>query len=366
MTRRLWFDALLAFALSRAVFFALVIAGSQIAFLQKTFSNSVWETRIDFQAARVRPELERVAMVGDAWFYRAIAMEDYDRSERDAFFPLYPLLVRTLGNDFPLNGLIVSNIAFLCSLFLLGALAMRSGASAEDAGRAMFYLAFFPTSYFLSLPVTEALFLALTLASVLGAMQGRWWAAGIFGGLATATRLAGVLLIPLLLIIFLQRNDRPRARLAWIAVVPAGMLAFMAHLYRVTGDAFAFMHVQARWGRTFSWRSLVAQLGHLAEPWNFVALNAAVAALLLLVATHLLLRREFAFGVYTLCSALLPLSTGSFQSIARYAVVVFPLFLWLAVRGRRPGWDRVILAVSIALFGWLTALLTLRVDFALA
>ena len=32
----------------------------------------------------------------------------------------------------------------------------------------------------------------------------------------------------------------------------------------------------------------------------------------------------------------------------------------------KPAWDRVILAVSIILFGWLTALLTLRVDLALA
>ena len=52
--------------------------------------------------------------------------------------------------------------------------------------------------------------------------------------------------------------------------------------------------------------------------------------------------------------------------MARYAVVAFPLFFWLAARGRRPVWDRVILAASITLFGWLTALLTLRVDFALA
>lgn len=361
MSRRLALDALLAFALSRALFFALVVAGSQIAFLQKTYSASVWETRIDLQAARVRPELERVAMVGDAWFYRSIAMEGYDRSERVAFFPLFPLLVRVTHVSFPLGGMLVSNLAFACALLLLGAVAMKSGASEEDAGRAMFYLAFFPTSYFLSLPVTEAVFLAVSLAAVLCALEGRWWAAGLFGALATGTRVAGILLIPLLLLLPGRRISK-----FWLALVPAGLVAFMWHLQRVTGDPFAFMHVQTRWGRTFSMSALVAQLRNFSEPWNFVALNLAAALLLIGVGVHLLLRREWAFGVYTLTTALLPLSSGSLQSIARYAVVAFPLFLWLAVRGRQPAWDRAILAINITLFGWLIALLTLRVDFALA
>jgi hypothetical protein len=366
VSRRLALAALLAFALSRALFFALVVAGSQIAFLQKTYSGSVWETRIDFQAARVRPELERVAMVGDAWFYRAIAMEGYDRSERVAFFPLFPLLVRFTHLPFPLGGILVSNLAFAIALLLLGAVAMKSGASEEDGARAMFYLAFFPTSYFLSLPVTEAVFLAVSLAAVLCALDGRWWAAGLIGALATGTRLAGILLIPLLVIMFFQRGDRPRARVLFLAVVPAGLVAFMWHLQRVTGDALAFMHVQTRWGRTFSLSALLAQLRHFSEPWNFVALNLAAALLLIGVGVHLLVGREWAFGVYTLTTALLPLSSGSLQSMTRYAVAAFPLFLWLAVRGRQPAWDRAILGVSITLFGWLVALLTLRVDFALA
>ena len=366
MSRRLATDALLAFVLSRLLFFGLVAAGAQIEFLRKAYGNSVWETRIVFRAERVRPEIERVSMVGDAWQYRQIAKEGYDRSSRDAFFPLFPMLTRAMGADFPLAGLIISNVALLLALWLLGAVAMHSGGTADDAGRAVFYLAFFPTSYFLSLPVTEGLFLALTLAATLLALRGRWLGAGVMGGLATATRLAGILLVPLLLIIFLRRDDRPRARLLWLALVPCGLLAFMAHLYRVTGDAFAFVHAQAQFGRTFSWHALTAQLHMFSEPWNLVAVNVAAAALLVMAGLQLLVRREWAFGLYTVGSALLPLASGSFQSMARYAAVAFPLFLWLAARGRKPAWDRVIFAVSAVLFGWLTALLTLRVDFALA
>jgi Gpi18-like mannosyltransferase len=362
VSRRLAADALLAFLLSRLLFFGLVAAGAQIEFLRKAYDNSVWETRIHFQWGRVRPEIERVSMVGDAWLYREIAEQGYDRSSRDAFFPLFPLLARALGSDFPLAGLIISNLALLIATWLLGAVAMRSGGGADDASRAMFYLAFFPTSYFLSLPVTEGLFLALSLGATLFALQGRWLGAGVAGGLATATRLAGILLIPLLLLLPATR----RSAKFWIALVPCGLAAFMIHLYRVTGDALAFVHVQARFGRTFSWRALAAQLGTFAEPWNLVALNAAAALLLVVAGAHLLARREWAFGLYTLGSALLPLASGSFQSLARYAAVAFPLFLWLAARGRTPLCDRLIFATSTILFGWLTALLTLRVDLALA
>jgi hypothetical protein len=362
VSRRLAADALLAFLLSRLLFFGLVAAGAQIEFLRKAYSNSVWETRIVFQWGRVRPEIERVAMVGDAWLYRQIAEDGYDRSSRDAFFPLFPLLARALGADFPLAGLIISNAALLIALWLIGAVTAYSGGDADNASRAMVYLAFFPTSYFLSLPVTEGLFLALTLASTLLALRGRWLGAGVMGGLATATRLAGILLLPMLLLLPAAR----RRSKWWLALVPCGLFAFMAHLHRVTGDALAFVHVQTQFGRTFSPRLLIAQLHTFAEPWNLVALNAAAALLLVIAGVHMLARREWAFGVYTLGSALLPLASGSFQSMARYAAVAFPLFLWLAARGRRPAWDRVILAVSIVLFGWLTALLTLRVDFALA
>jgi hypothetical protein len=46
--------------------------------------------------------------------------------------------------------------------------------------------------------------------------------------------------------------------------------------------------------------------------------------------------------------------------------VVFPLFLVLAIAGRRSLVDRVVLATNILILGWLIAMMTLRVDFALA
>ncbi|HEV7763960.1 MAG TPA: hypothetical protein VGQ76_03060 [Thermoanaerobaculia bacterium] len=376
--RRLIAVATLAFFVSRGLVLLLFVAGSQIAFLGKVYSNTVWETRIDLQSSRLAPELVRIAMVGDAWFYRSIALDGYDaratvgRAPNWAFFPLYPMAVDALGptGDFALDGMILSHVAFLLALFLLGALLTRMGFELGDAERAIWYLAFFPTSYFFSLPMTESLFLALSLGAMLSGVSGRWFLAGLLGGLAALTRAPGVLLILPLAITFFERRDRP-LKACWLLLVPAGTGVFMWHLWRVTGDPLAFVHVQKNWGRAAQpfWTPLVNFVLHpgtLSEPWNPIALNFAFTLLVVVAAIALLVQRRWSLGVYALASVLLPLSTGSLQSMARYAVVIFPLIAWLSVQGRRPIVDRIITGVAITLLGLLVAFLILRVDFALA
>jgi hypothetical protein len=79
-----------------------------------------------------------------------------------------------------------------------------------------------------------------------------------------------------------------------------------------------------------------------------------------------LVRRQWSYAAYTLQSAIVPMSSGSLQSMARYALVDFPLFYFLAAVGRTPSHDRTITATFVILLGWLVALFTLRIDFALA
>src|SRR5512138_2047964 len=89
-------SAAIAFVLSRAIVFAVIIAGSQTAFLGKVYSGAVWETRIEVQSERFGPELVRKTLVGDAWWYRTIALDGYAPRTAPAttwnwaFFPLYP------------------------------------------------------------------------------------------------------------------------------------------------------------------------------------------------------------------------------------------------------------------------------------
>jgi Gpi18-like mannosyltransferase len=353
--------------------------GSQVQFVQKVESNTLWETRLTYQPANTLPELERLAMIGDAWWYRWIAVEGYQQRHFDerpanwAFFPLFPLtvrLVRITGN-FAYDGAIVSNIALFLAMILLRNVAIGFGLDEDAANRAVFYLAFFPPSYFLSLPLSEGLFLALSLACVSAAQHERWWLAGVAGGLAALTRVTGLLLLPTLLVYVVERRQRLRLSLLWLAAIPAAVACFMFYLYRITGNPLAFSDVQANWGRHPGWfyRPLLAYLGNPLEMgvrWNMVIFNLAMVILLLIVALVLLLRREGSQATYVLGCTLLPLSSGSLQSFARYAIVVFPLFLVLAMLGRRPLVNHAILATSSFLLGVFVALFILRVDFALA
>jgi hypothetical protein len=377
--RRATRAALLAFALSRLLFFALVIAGSNTAFVRKVYSGRIWETNIVLQRARIVPGIIITVMNGDAWWYRSIALHGYEHRRFSAtpaanwaFFPLYPLIVRSLGagGDFAIDGMLVSHVAFFGALLLLFLVTVGGGGTEEDAERATFYLAFFPTSYFFSLPLPESLFLLLTLAAFFAAQRDKWWLAGLVGGLAASTRAAGLMLLPALFFLAIERRSWRRA-VPWLFVIPAGTGAFMLYLYRLTGNALAFAGVQGNWSRhpTPFWTPVVAFLRKpyaIGEPWNFIGLNFIAVLLVAAAACWFLASRRWALGAYALLSLLLPLTAGSLQSISRYAVVIFPVFIALATFGRRSAIDRTILAISATLFGWLVALFVLRIDFALA
>jgi Gpi18-like mannosyltransferase len=148
-------------------------------------------------------------------------------------------------------------------LLLLGPLTLACGGTEEDAARACFYLAFFPTAYFLSLPLPESLFLFLIVGAFFAAHRDRWWLAALLGALATATRPAGGLLLPALALLAIERSVWRRA-LAWLLLIPLGTVAFMLHLYRVTGNAFAFAGVQEDWHRhaPMPWTPLFSFLRH--------------------------------------------------------------------------------------------------------
>jgi hypothetical protein len=379
MPRRTVYSVLGAFVVSRGAVILLLVLGSQIAFIGKEYSNTVWRTEVSLSAGRLVPEMSRIAMVGDAWFYRWIAISGYEAPSPAgtpkntwAFFPLYPLLIRAFGGGgaaFPIVAMITSNAALLLALFAVAAAGRDLGLTDEEAERAAWYIALFPTSYFFSLPMTESLFLLLSAGSFLAAARQRWWGAGIAGGLATATRVIGICLLPALLLLPFQRAQRPSRQQLWILIVPVGLLAFVCFLYLRTGDPLAFVHAQTLWGRASSARIDPAGLTHglvVSKPWNFIALNVAAGLLMVAAGIAFLIRRQWSFAAYTLLSVAVPLSTGSLQSLARYALVDFPLFYWLAVVCRTSARDRAVTAAFVAVLGWLVALFTLRVDFALA
>jgi hypothetical protein len=222
----------------------------------------------------------------DGRWYASIATGGYGPDPRRfAFFPLLPLLEAWLrgflGGRADAAGVVISLVAS-CAAFALLYGRVSVWCDEATAERAVRYLALFPTGFFLAVAYTESLFLALALGCMWAVDRRRWLAAGAVGGCAALARNAGVLLaLPLAWALWQARM--PLRRWWPLALIPAGLAAFMAYQAAVTGDPLAFIHVQAVWSRHLMWPWATAAmlwnaLRHAPDPAGNVA-NLAAAVL---------------------------------------------------------------------------------------
>ena len=316
-----------------------------------------WSGReLDFDPWGLVPDSVLVAPFArwDSVWLLSVATDGYGyEARRTAFFPLYPLLTGLAGDlvGSPLAaGILVSLVALLVSLMLIHRLAELE-LGPREAAAAVWLLALFPASVYLSAVYSESLFLALTLGAVLAARTGLWPLAGALGGLATATRSVGILLLVLLFGLWLDRRAGSRRRLAdlpWLALVPLGLLAYALWLEHAGFGAFSFLEVQASWGRATAWPWTGIADGVVAGSEGLGTLVTSGAAPL--AAHNLMLLCWLLLGVAGVAGALrvLPWAYGLYMglillaalsspvdwqpllSLPRVMVVCFPLFLWLA------------------------------------
>src|SRR5205823_1764407 len=113
--------------------------------------------------------------------YHHLALDGYHTASDAAFFPLYPTLIRggaaLLGGAYLLSGLLISTVAYVVALVLLHRL-VRTDVDDAAAGRTLLYIALAPTAFFFLASYTEALFLALSVATFLALRRRAWLAAG--------------------------------------------------------------------------------------------------------------------------------------------------------------------------------------------
>jgi hypothetical protein len=320
----------------------------------------------------------------DSWWYLTIAQSGYGHGGqplRTTFFPLYPILTRGLGvvigSDL-IAGVLISVVCFAVALAVL----YRLVALELDSQRAricVMLIAFSPMAYYFSAVYTESLFLALSVGCVYAARTGRWPEAGMLGALASASRFTGVMLVIPILLLYLYgpRTDRPgpvvraagllgrlrpvhpiRPSIAWVLLVPAGVGAFLLFLGLSTGHPFTPFSSEQAWLHHFAgpfggvWDGAVAawdglrQLIHGPPPpvyfklaggdpltiagQNLMLFGFLVAGVVAFIGV--LRRLPFAYAAYALAAVAVPLSypviPQPLDSLPRYELVVFPLFMW--------------------------------------
>ncbi|WIG60938.1 MAG: hypothetical protein OJF49_003686 [Ktedonobacterales bacterium] len=136
----------------------------------------------------------------DAVWYTQIAHIGYTRLYTTAFFPLYPLLIKTvtlvIGEHWLLAAMIVSNLAALGAFIGVGLLAANEFDGANASQRAIRVFAAYPLAFFLTAPYTEGLFIGLVAFSLFFARRGNWRWAALTAFLAALTRPTGIILLP--------------------------------------------------------------------------------------------------------------------------------------------------------------------------
>ena len=334
----------------------------------------------------------------DGLWYTSIAKLGYQSPQSPAFFPAYPYVIRGVAlvtRSTLVAGVLVSLVCSGLAMVLL----YRMVAARYDARTAAWTVAFLslcPTSLFFGVVYGESLFLLLVLGSLALAERGMWVAACAVGALAALTRNTGVLVCLPLLFLYAERRHwtwrqvRPEwpsdVRLAWLALVPTGLLLYMAFLWSRFGDALAFVAVQRAWARSFAlppvtlWHA-TEQAGHALRmtathwplTWSWVGPGgdgqwmyamvllpfvALVAAVIVLVLAWR--RVPAAYNAWTLAVIALPLMSPmrgiALFSFPRFLLMAFPLFLGAALlTAHRPVVRWTLIVVSVLLLAWLSA-----------
>ncbi|HEX6686817.1 MAG TPA: mannosyltransferase family protein [Candidatus Limnocylindrales bacterium] len=314
----------------------------------------------------------------DTVWYVIIADSGYEYDERaTAFFPLYPMLIRYANPLVPGGtfeaALAVSVLACLAALVLVHRLTAEMLGPAH-AQRATFYLLAFPTGFYLVAAYNESLFIALSVASLYFMRRGRWWYAGMFAGLAGATRMAGVMLALAFIYEYLRQRGWRGIKLdaLGLALVPTGLAAYLFYCYRVFGDALHFLESQKAWfryGFQPPWTTvievveLIGNTGPFSAPTttrNIINLTVALTVLLLLVAALVgpwKLGRDHAYLViFAATIILMPLSNPlrsdyPLSSMWRFALECTVIFMVFARMGRDRVFDRGYLAIGLMMQG---------------
>jgi hypothetical protein len=301
----------------------------------------------------------------DSGWYASIARDGYTYAPGTqgpvAFFPGYPLAIRTLaglGLDRFTAGFLVT---LLCGIFA-SRLFLRWATLQTDpktAFAATMMLILYPFAFYLYGAIySDALLLMLVIGAFLCLERDALMLATLLGAAATFTRPVAPAVVLGLLVRQIERRRQKGEPIRWQDFLPllalGGIGLYMLHLWTHFGDPLAFLHVQSApgWDQPSGWHTwlkitwfqiLFPKVAPLVAFRLVGHAVVALGALALVPAT----RRHLGLGyaVYSALAVGLPtIASKDFMGLGRYVLSAFPLFLTLALLLRGKTW---------VLAGWL-------------
>jgi hypothetical protein len=366
-----------------------LISGSLLAYLVPT--SSFQRITLDMPSGSMN-----IWSHWDGEHYVTLAMGGYlhpPDNVSPAFFPLYPLLLRSFAELFggPISkealsvwGPLISLLFLPFALYFIYHIALEGWGERVARGTVLI-LALFPTAFFLNAAYTESLFLALSAGSM-WAMRVKkdLLVACVLAGFAAATRNVGIFLVVPLMYEWIKDVERSRWQGVYLLLAPGGLFAYMVYLWVRFGDPLLFYSAQESWGRqatgpldtaSRAWGAAVEGAGRLLDPDLWAHPTLSNAANQLAGASNLFNLAFFVFAMVVLLagSRYLPLSLTIYglllvapatlfgtpgsplMGTPRYVLVAFPVFIVLALLFRNRvllgGWLVVSTLLSLVLCG---------------
>lgn len=327
----------------------------------------------------------------DGFWYSLIAEQGYDvHPATTAFWPLYPWTMRFVSEVFgvtpELAGWALSNVAFYAALVILYRL-VRLEWGDGVARRSVWLLAFFPTAFYFSAVYSESFFLLFSVLAFYWARTGRWWQAGLAAACAALTRNVGVLLgIPMVIMFARQYRVHPRywpSHSVALLLPALGPLIYFTYLGARFNNPLLTLDVQKGWAREqgMPWQTFQMASDQLGLAWlrmllasptwetltshavrfsfsEYESLDLIVTLLVLPLVIYCLRKLPLEYSLYAAIVFVLPMFSPStihpLMSFPRFTLVLFPLFVGLAVLTRNRWAFAAVLIPSVALLAVLT------------
>lgn len=288
----------------------------------------------------------------DGEHYISVAIHGYKMLEQ-AFFPVYPILISLIAHSFSFDffssmlnytvvGLLISNACFLLALIFLFRL-ISLDFPKKIAFTTTLILLTFPLSFYFGALYNESLFLLLSILSFYFARRKRWFWAGVFGLISSATRVFGVLLLPALLIeSYIQKEKL--SNIFWIFLIPLGLGGYMLYQYATFGDPLAFYNLQTVVGEQhqpgvvllpqvyFRYIKMILTVDSSNPIYQTIWLEFLVGIIFFVLPIYGYFKKiRLSYLTYAMIGFLLPTIQGSFSSSPRYVIILFPAFMALAI-----------------------------------
>lgn len=291
--------------------------------------------------------------VWDAPHYISIATSGYqtvgDAANFLAYLPSLPLLIFIFKLIFQVNYLISGYIVSFIITILLAVMLFKLSLidyPKKTAILTVLMLFIFPTSFFLHIPYSESLLTLLAVSSFYFVRKKYYWLSFLCIGLATATKLIGLALIPAIFyeILIVNFNKINKLKIIFLlffglTLSLSGFFVYLFINYLLWGDPLYFTFIQKQnWHQTFSplgqglvsaYQSLFWRSGIEKIMLGYAQIVAFIFWLLMSI--YVLLKVRISYGIFMFIDLFFSYSESYWISMPRHILMLFPMYMVLAL-----------------------------------